>query len=505
VLYKYQVNLIIDNKDKTGVPVIFEGHPSYSNLIGRVEHTSSQGVLVTHFTLIRPGALHKANGGYLIIEARKLKEEQHAWEALKRTLYSKQIVVEPLEHFSDSAKTISLEPMPIPLDIKVILLGDRATFYLLSTTDPDFGELFKVAVDFDEQIDRNKKNIFLYSRLIATIVKKANLKPFSAAAVAAIIDHGTRIAEDIEKISTHIRTIDDLILESDYWASLKNKKIVDAKDVKKAIDAQIHRLDRSREIYYEDINRNFILINTSEEVIGQINCLSVVKVGKFSYGHPTRITARVRMGKGEIIDIQREIEMSGPSHNKAGLIISNYLSDRYDVNNIFSLTASISFEQIYGIIDGDSASVAELCALLSALSEIPIKQYLAVTGSVDQHGNVQVIGQVNQKIEGFFDVCKARGLNGNQGVLIPHVNIKTLMLREDVIEAAKKNKFSIFTIETVDDAISILTGVQAGKRNKEGIFSKNTVNYKVERKLQEFARNKVLQRKRIKLIRNKHD
>jgi len=353
LLSKYQVNLIINNEHTQGAPVVFEENPSYSNLICRIEHTAQNGNLVTNFTLIKGGSIHRANGGFLVIEARKIKKETDAWDGLLRALHAKKIMVEAIDHESESVRTVSLEPMPIPLDIKVILLGDRHTYYSFSHHDPNFNELFKVGVDFDEQIERTPANINLYARLIGTIARRENLRPFHANAVAEIIDYCSRLAEDTERLSTHIRAIDDLILESDYWASLKDKKIVQAADVKRAIKAKIHRMDRTRDLYYEDINRDFIIIKTQGLLIGQVNCLSVVRVGKFSYGHPTRVTATARMGKGKVIDIQREIKLAGPSHSKAGFIITSYLSCHYNKEHSFSLSASISFEQIYGMMDGD--------------------------------------------------------------------------------------------------------------------------------------------------------
>lgn len=488
MLAKYSINLIVDNKKLKGKPVIFEPNPNYSNLICRVEHTSQQGNMVTNFTLIRPGCLHLANGGYLILEMRKLKKYTEAWEALKSALYAEHIKIEPLDRVSGTLKPISLEPMPIPLNVKIILLGDRNTYYTLCQEDADFTELFKVVVDFDEQIERNNKNVKLYAQLIGAIVKRERLHPFHADAVAAIIDHSSRLSEDIEKLSTHIRDIEDLILESNYWANLRNAKVVRASDVKSTIDAKIHRMDRSRELYYEDINRDFIIINTHGKYIGQVNCLSVRRVGNFSYGHPTRVTARVRRGKGKIIDIQREIKMAGPMHSKAGLIIANFLASRFSPDKLFSLSASLSFEQIYVWTDGDSASVGELCALLSALADIPINQSLAVTGSIDQYGEVQAVGGLNEKIEGYFDVCKAKGLTGDQGVIIPAVNQANLILRDDVIEAARENKFSIYLIKTVDEAIELLTGVSATKRMKDGKFVKNSLYDQIEKKLTKFSK-----------------
>lgn len=489
-LTKYKVNLFIDNSHLKGAPVIFEEAPSFSTLICRVEHITYLGSLDTNFTLIKPGALHRANGGYLLIEARKLRKNREAWEALKRALYTRKIKIKPIEHDSDTVKPISLEPMSIPLDIKIILLGDRNTYYSLCQNDPDFIELFKVAADFDEQIERNQTNVNLYARLIATITRRQKLKPFHVGAVAEVIDYSSRLAEDSEKLSTHIRDIQDLLIEADHCAYLKNKIIVNREDIKNAIAAQIHRMDRARELYYEDIQRDFIIINTHGKSIGQVNCLSVRRVGNFSYGHPTRVTARVRLGKGKFIDIQREIKMSGPMHSKAGIIISNFLASRFNQSHPFSLSASLSFEQIYCWTEGDSASVGELCALLSALAEIPIQQSLAITGSIDQYGEVQAIGGVNEKIEGFFDVCKNKGFTGKHGVLIPAVNVKNLMLREDILAAAKAKQFFLYPIRHIDEAITLLTGISAGQRNAAGHFPKASVNYKIEKRLFELAKNR---------------
>ncbi len=477
-LVMYKINVIVDNSQLKGAPVVFEETPYYSNLISRVEHTTRQGVLITNFNLIRAGSLHRANGGFLIIESRKLIKNKDAWEALKSAIYSQQIKIEPSAQMINSVKTISLDPEPIPLQAKIILIGDRSTYYYLCSHDQDFAKLFKVPIDFDEQISRNQKNILLYARLVASIANEEKLRPFDTSAVAEIIDQSTRIAEDTEKLSTYFRVIKDLTIEADYWAGIKNNKIVHADDVKKAIHAQHNRMDRTRELYYEYINRHFIIIETHNTTIGQVNCLSVRKVGNFSYGHPTRVTARVSPGKGKLIDIQREIKLAGPMHSKAGLIISHFLSSRFSKDQAFSLTASLSFEQIYGWTDGDSASVGELCALLSALSEVPIKQSLAITGSIDQHGEVQSIGGVNEKIEGFFDICQSKGLTGKQGVLIPEVNIKNLMLREDIVEAARKKQFSIYSIKTVDDAMELLTG-----KPKDSIYEK------VEKCLHQFSKS----------------
>lgn len=481
MLIRYKVNLIVDNSELKGAPVVFEDMPSYSTMVCRIEHASQSGILTTNFMLIKPGSLHRANGGYLIIEANKLKKNVATWEALKNILYAKEIKIKSIQHEEDSIKPVSLDPMPIPLDIKIILLGDRNTYYSLCQHDPNFIELFKVPVDFNEEIERNKKNIHLYARLIATIAKREKLKIFHASAVAAIIDYSTRLVEDVSKLSTHMHNIEDLVLEANYWE--KNKRIVKASAVKKAIDAQNQRMGRARDLYYEDIQRDFILIKTSGKLIGQVNCLSVRRVGNFSYGHPTRVSARIRLGKGKIIDIQREIKMAGPMHSKAGLIISNFLTSCFEGYQPFSLVGSVSFEQVYCMTEGDSASVGELCALFSALAEVPIFQHLAVTGSIDQYGMVQSIGGVNEKIEGFYDVCKKRGLSGKQGVLIPTINQKNLMLREDIVEAAQQKKFFIYTINHVEDAVFLLMGLPFRKKGNKDSDS-NTIYTRIVNRLQ---------------------
>lgn len=486
-LFRYQVNVLVDNSKRKGAPVIFAYNPSYSNLLCRVEYAPQFGTLATNFMLIRSGALHRANGGFIIIEAHKIKKAKAAWEGLKRALYMRKIKIEPLEHLSEVIRQVSIDPMSIPLHVKVVLIGRRATYFALNNQDPDFSELFKVPVDFYEEVKRDAKNIKLFARLITKVIKKKSLRPFHASAVARMIDQCSRLAEDVEKLSTHMRTIDDLAIEANYWASVKNKKIVNAEDVERALSAQIYRMDRARELYYEDIKREFVRIKTKGVAVGQINCLSVVKVGNFLFGHPTCLTGKIRLGKGQFIDIQREIKMAGPMLTKGGLIISNYLASQYNLAYPFAIAASLSFEQIYGTIDGDSAAIAEICVLLSAIADLPLKQSLAITGSVNQYGHVQVIGGVNEKIEGFYDVCKARGLTGEQGVLIPAENVKNLMLREDVVNAAQEHKFAVYTIKTVDDAIALLTGRPAGVRRKDGSFPPHSVNDIIEKKLLAFS------------------
>jgi lon-related putative ATP-dependent protease len=484
---RYQVNLMVDQSDAKGAPVVFADNPSYQNLIGRVEYSSQLGNLITDFTNIRPGALHRANSGYLILEIRKLLLEPYAWHALKRALNSQQITIESLGQLLGLVSTVSLEPQPIPLNVKMVLLGDHLLYYLLCQFDPEFKDLFKVAAEFESDMDRSHDNVNLYAQLIATLVQGQGLLPFDRRAVAQIIDHSARMAGDAEKLSMHMRRVVDLLVEASYWAGKSGKKVVEVQHVKKAVDKKIYRLDRVREKIYESIQRKTLLIDTVGQAVGQVNGLSVLQTGDFSFGQPSRITATARLGKGEVIDIQREIELGGAIHSKGVLIISAFLGARYARQVPLSLSASLVFEQTYGMVEGDSASVAELCALLSALSGTPIKQNFAVTGSVNQRGQVQAIGGVNEKIEAFFDICKARGLTENQGVLIPFANIKHLMLREDVVEAAAAGRFHVYPVDEIDQAIALLTGEPAGARDAEGNFPSDTVNGKVEAKLMELT------------------
>jgi lon-related putative ATP-dependent protease len=487
---RYEVNLLVDHQGKQGAPVIFEDNPTYQNLIGRVEHMAQMGALVTDFTLIKSGALHLANGGYLILDVRKVLQQPYTWEALKRALLSRQITIESIGQMLSLITTVSLEPEPIPLDIKVALIGDRWLYYLLSQLEPDFHELFKVQADFDEIMSRTDDNQDLYARVIATISRQKQLRPFDRSAVARVIEHSSRLVGDAEKLSIQISNITDLLQEADYWAGQNGNGAVDSSDVQKAIDAQIYRSDRLRERFHESILRETVRINTQGSAVGQVNGLSVIQLGDFSFGIPSRISARVRLGKGEVINIEREVNMSGPIHSKGVLILSSFLGARYAADENLSLSASLVFEQSYSGVEGDSASSAELYALLSAISKIPIRQSLAVTGSVDQHGNVQAIGGVNEKIEGFFDICKARGLTGEQGVLIPESNVKNLMLRRDVVEAVAEGKFQVFPVANIDHGIEILTGIPAGEPDEEGKYQADTVNGRVQERLAELAKKR---------------
>jgi len=480
---RYRVNALVAHTANHGAPVIYEDHPSYQNLVGQVEHIPQMGALITDFNLIRAGALHRANGGYLILDAHKVLLQPYAWEGLKRALQSSKVTMESLGQMLGFVSTVSLEPEPIPLRVKVVLIGERLLFYLLSHFDPEFHDLFKVAVDFEEQMDRSSDNNLLYARMIGTMARRDKLRPLSCPAVARVIEQSARFAGDAEKLSTHNRTMGDLLREADYWARDAKRTTIEADDVEKAVEAQVYRAGRLRERLQEEIQRGTILIDTQGEKVGQVNGLSVIQMGQFMFGHPSRITARARLGKGEVIDIEREVELGGPIHSKGVLILANFIASRYAAERPLSLSASIVFEQSYAGIEGDSASSTELYALLSALAEIPIKQSIAVTGSVNQHGQVQAIGGVNEKIEGFFDVCLARGLTGDQGVLIPQSNVKHLMLRKDVVEAVAAGKFKVFAVDTIDQGIEILTGVPAGDRDKEGNFPEGTVNRRVEARL----------------------
>ncbi|MBI3778499.1 MAG: AAA family ATPase [Gammaproteobacteria bacterium] len=482
-LRRFQVNVLIDRSGAGGAPVVYEDSPSYHSLVGRVEHIAQMGALVTDFTLIKPGALHQANGGYLILDARKVLTQSYAWEGLKRALSSREVRIESLGQALSLISTVSLEPEPIPLDVKVVLVGERLLYYLLNYFDPDFGDLFKVAADFEDTITRTKENDLLYARLVATIARQEGLLPLDPAACARVIEHGARMAADAEKLTIRLRDITDLLREADYWARQGGRDVVAGEDVQRALDAKIYRADRLRERLQDEIHRGTLLINSQGERVGQVNGLSVVALDNFAFGHPSRITARVRLGKGEVLDIQREVELGGPLHSKGVLILSGFLGARYAYDRPLSLSASLVFEQTYGEVEGDSASSAELYALLSALAEAPIKQSLAVTGSVNQHGEIQAIGGVNEKIEGFFDVCHHRGLTGDQGVLIPAANVKHLMLRRNVVEAVAEGKFHIYPVSTVDQGIELLTGVPAGERDANGMFPDGTINQRVEVRL----------------------
>jgi lon-related putative ATP-dependent protease len=485
--HRYRINVLLGHDEDGGAPVVYADLPTHHHLVGRIEHRAHLGALETDFTMIRAGALHQANGGYLILDALKVLLQPFAWETLKRMLQAHEIRIESLAQIASLISTLSLEPEPIPLDVKVVMLGERHIYYLLCRLDPEFGELFKVAIDFDDQLVRDADGIQGYARFIASEVRRAALRPLDRAAVARVIEHSARLADDSERLTTHQRSVCDLLREADYWAGASARETVTAADVEQAIASQIARADRIARRLREETTRGTLLIDTDGEQVGQVNGLAVMILGGFAFGHPSRITARVRLGKGEVIDIEREVKLGGPLHSKGVLILHGLLAGRYALDHPLSLSASLVFEQTYGGVDGDSASSAELYALLSALAELPIRQSLAVTGSVNQLGEVQAIGGVNEKIEGFYDTCAARGPIDGQGVLIPAANVKHLMLRADIGEAAAHGRFGVYPIRTIDEGIELLTGTPAGERDADGCYPSGSVNARVEARLIGFS------------------
>lgn len=488
---RYKVNVLVDSEDAAGAPVVYENNPTYLNLVGRVEQMAQLGALLTDFMLIKPGVLHYANGGYLILDAMKVLSNPYAWEGLKRALQFHEIRLESPLQMMSLTSTVSLEPEPIPLDVKVALIGDRQLYYLLAAYDPDFEELFKVAVDFDDEIVRDEGNQKLYAQLIATTARREGLRPFDAPAVQRVIEHSARMVSDAERLSARLHTVVDLLEEADHWTAEAGAEVVGREHVQKAIDAQVRRQNRVQERMQEEVVRNTIFIDTSGEKVGQVNALSVIQLGGYAFGRPSRITATVRLGQGEVVDIEREVEMGGPLHSKGVLILSSFLRARYADDEPLSLGVSLVFEQSYGGVEGDSASSTELYAILSAISGAPVKQSLAVTGSVNQFGQVQAIGGVNEKIEGFFDLCKARGLTGEQGVLIPAANVKHLMLRQDIVDAVAAGQFAVYPVETIDQGIELLTGVPAGERDAHGSYPAESINRRVEERLAELTKKRI--------------
>ncbi len=489
-LQRYEVNLIVDSCNQKGAPVVYLDNPTYQNLVGRIEYESRSSGPGNNFTLIKPGALLQANGGYLVLDAHKVLTTPHTWDALKRSLYAKKARIENLDQVVGGDTTVTLEPEPIPLKVKVVLLGSRNTYFMLHEIDPDFPELFKVEADFEEELWRTEESTLLYARLIASRARKFELYDMDAAAVARVIEFSSRLANDNEKLSTRLRTIDDLLIETQYFARQSDCDLITEDNVQQAIDAQINRTSRLQELIQTDIHRGTLMINTDGEAVGEINGLSVFDIGKYGFGQPSRISATVHLGDGKIINIEREVDLSGSIHDKGVLILSALLASRYTRDTPLSFSASITFEQSYGHIDGDSASVAELCVLISALTNLPIQQGLAITGSLNQQGMVQAIGGVNEKIEGFFDICQQRGLNGKQGCIIPDVNVKNLSLRKDVIDAVEAGQFSIYPIEHYQQALELLLGIPAGEEHADGSFDKDSINDRVVKRLCQYAKQR---------------
>ncbi len=487
MLRRYGVNLLVDNADLAHAPVIHEDNPTYDRLIGRVEHRSEMGALITDFNLIRPGALHKANQGYLVIDARRLLTRPMAYEGLKQALRGSIIEIEPLAQLYGLPTTVTLQPECIPLNVKVVLLGDRMLYYMLSQMDPEFSELFKVVADFDDEVDRTDQTLKGYVRVIAGVAANAEIHPVTADGVARLCEYSARLAGDEGKLSMRTETLRDVLIEADYWTRRDGRDQIAVEDVAQALEKREFRVDRIRARTKEEITKGTIRIDTEGSQTGQMNGLSVLQIGDFAFGRPSRISAQVRLGAGNVVDIEREVKLGGPLHSKGVMILSGYLGAKFGTKTPLSLSATLVFEQSYGGVDGDSASAAELITLLSAISGIPLSQAFAMTGSVDQMGRVQAIGGVNQKIEGFFDVCDARGLSGEQGVLIPATNTRHLMLHDRVIDAVKADRFRIHSIETIDQAIAILTGMEPGEADAEGNYPPDSFYGTVAAKLKEFA------------------
>ncbi|MCU0803514.1 MAG: AAA family ATPase [Burkholderiales bacterium] len=486
-LRRYDINVIVSRGAGDGAPVVVADHPTFQNLVGRIDHIAQLGTLVTDFNLIKPGALHRANGGFLLVDAAKLLVQPFAYDGLKRALVRGDVRVESLGEMYSLVSTVSLEPEPIPLKVKVILFGERILYYLLSAYDPDFGKLFRVAADFEESFERTPENTRLYAELIGTIARREGLLPLAGNAIARLVEQGSRSAGDATKIAADVDALVALMGEADHLARARGASALAREDIAGAIAARRDRAARVKERLDEAIVRGTLLIDTAGAKVAQVNGLAVFEAGGEAFGAPMRITATTRAGDGQVIDVQREVQLGGAIHSKGVLILSSFLAARYSGPHPHSLAASLVFEQTYGEVEGDSASLAELCALVSSLADVPVRQSLAVTGSVNQLGEVQAIGGVNEKIEGFFDVCRARGLTGDQGVIIPAANVPHLMLRDDVVDAAAGGRFHVVPVRTVDEAIETLTGVPAGTPHHLGEYPEQTVNGRAAARLREYA------------------
>ena len=484
---RYEVNLLIPQNGAAGAPLVEELHPTLGNLIGRIDYVSAHGVLITNFLLVKPGAVDKASGGFLLLDARALLMEPFSWAALKRTLKRGEIAVEDVGRFLGLASTVSLEPDPIPLKVKIVLFGDRLLYFLLFALDPELSEHFKVLADFEDDFPRTPDNEAAFARLVGSIVRREGLRPLERDAVGRTIEHAARLADHSGKLSLKAIDLREALVEADFCAGAAGCDEIRREDVERALQARVGRASRLRDRARETIIERVALIDTEGARVGQVNGLSVIDIGGFAFGRPTRITCRTRPGAGKVVDIEREVELGGPIHSKGVLILSGFLAGRYALDAPMSLFASLVFEPSYGGVDGDSASSAELYALLSALADAPVPQDLAVTGSVNQHGDVQAIGGVNEKIEGFFDICVARGLTGSHGVLIPAANVQHLMVRADVVQACAEGRFAVYPIASIDEGVALLTGLEAGVRQADGAFSPGSVNRLVEDRLRAFA------------------
>jgi len=484
---RYTINVLVNNKDCKGVPFLFESNPTYFNLFGRIEHKFQYGIAITDFSMIKGGSLHKANGGYLVIDALDLLRNIFAYDALKRAIRNKEVKIEDVWEQYRLISTTTLKPEAIPLDVKVILVGNPFLYYLLYNLDEEYRELFKVKADFDSRMERTDENVHKYASFVATRCKEEKLLPFDRTGVAKVVEVGSRLAEHQNKLTSRFSEIADIIREATYWASKSNGRIVTENHVQKAIDERIYRTNRIEERLREMILEGTLIVDTEGEKVGQINGLAVLDLGDYSFGKPSRITAKTYAGKAGVVNIERETKMSGRIHEKAILIIANYLGSKYATKKPISLSASITFEQLYEMVEGDSATCAELYALLSSIANIPLKQGIAVTGSMDQNGDVQPVGGINEKIEGFYDLCKFRKLDGSQGVIIPRRNIKNLMIKKALVDAMKEGKFTIYPIDRVEEGIEILTGMHAGTLKEDGTYPEGTINYLVVKRLTEIT------------------
>jgi lon-related putative ATP-dependent protease len=479
-LDRYRVNVLVDRSQARGAPVVLETNPTYSNLVGRVEHRVHFGSLVTDFTLIKPGALHRANGGYLILEAMDVLRNPLAWDALKKALKNRLVRIEdPLEEWRLASAT-GLAPEPIPLSVKLVLIGSPLLYYLLCAYDEDFREQFKVKVDFDDSLPRTPESELLYARFIGNVCREEALRPFSADGVAKLIEHSARLVADQGRLTSRLGAVLDLIRESAFWAGQRGHPLVQGEDVTHAITQKVYRENLLEERTRRIISEGVLLIDTDGGAVGQVNGIAVLSLGDYAFGRPSRITARTFAGEPGVVDIEREAKLGGPIHSKGVMILSGFVAGRYAREQPLALSASLAFEQHYEEIEGDSASSAELYALLSSLTGIELDQGMAVTGSVNQLGEIQPVGGINEKVEGFFDVCRARGLTGRQGVLIPEANVRHLMLREDVVQAVREERFHVHAISTVDEGLALLTGRDAGQRGVDGRFPAGSFNAAVE-------------------------
>jgi predicted ATP-dependent protease len=487
-LRRYEVNLLVDNSQTQGAPVIVEPNPTLYNLIGRIEYELQYGVMSTHFMNLKAGSLHRANGGYLVVNARDILSHPTAWEALKRAIVGTEILLQT-DFAQDGGQPLAktINPEPIPLSVKIVMLGSPGLFYALYEAEEDFGELFKVKADFDTSMVRDSEHELAYAHFIANRCHEERLLHFDRTAVGKVIEYGSKLAGDQNRLSTRFGTVADLIREASYWASTNQHQLVVADDVQHALSEQRYRANLMEELLLEEIRDGTVFIDTQGVVVGQVNGLSVLDMGDYTFGRPSRITARTFMGEAGVINIEREVELAGPLHNKGVLILAGYLGGTYAQYHPLSVSASLTFEQNYSGIDGDSASSTELYALLSSLSGLPIKQAIAATGSVNQRGEVQPIGGATEKIEGYFGVCQVQGLTGEQGVMVPESNARHLMLREDVVAAVAAGQFHIWPVRTIDEGIAILTGVPAGEANDAGEYPPGTVHYLVQNRLHELA------------------